>query len=337
MNTNKIDVHHHIFPPEYLAALKRMGSKQEGGGVPFPEWSVDKDIEMMDRFGIRTAIASIGSPGVWFGDAAAARDLARLCNEYFAGVVREHPTRFGVFACLPLPDVGSALAEAVYALDTLQCDGINLLASVADRFLGDPDFEELMQELNRRKTVVFVHPNVHSTSKKLGLEFPEALFEFIADTTRAVLNLALSGTLERYPDIRWIFSHAGGAIPALAWRWTMADHDPHFSQRVPKGVLTYLRRLYYDTAVSPSPHALKPVLDLAGPAQLAFGSDYPYLPPPLVAAEVEGLERLDVFDAATRPMMEETNALALFPRLAPASASALPKTSPTSTTRRISA
>ena len=320
MNTNKIDVHHHIFPPAYLAALQRMGTKQEGGGIPFPEWSVDRDIEMMDRFGIQTAIASIGSPGVWFGDAAAARDLARLCNEYYAGVVREYPDRFGAFACLPLPDVGSAVAEAVYALDTLQCDGINLLASVADRFLGDPDFEELMQELNRRKTVVFVHPNVHSTSKKLGLEFPEALFEFIADTTRAVLNLALSGTLERYPDIRWIFSHAGGSIPSLAWRWTLADHDPRFAPRVPKGILTYLRRLYYDTAVSPSPHALKPALDLAGPTQIVFGSDYPYLGPPLVAAEVEGLERLDIFDAVTRRAMEETNALELFPRLAAANA-----------------
>ena len=322
MNTNKIDTHHHIFPPGYLAAVKRTGSKLEAGGFPFPDWSIDKDLETMDRFGIQTAIASIGSPGVWFGDAAAARDLARLCNEYYAGVVREHPTRFGAFACLPLPDVGSAIAEAVYALDTLRCDGINLLASVADRFLGDPDFEELMQELNRRKAVVFVHPNVHSTSRKLGLEFPEAMFEFIADTTRAVLNLAMTGTLERYPDIRWIFSHAGGAIPSLSWRWTLADRDPHFAPRMPRGILTYLRRLYYDTAVSLSPHALKPVLDLAGPTQLVFGSDYPYLPSPMVAAEVEGLERLDIFDEVTRPMMEEANALALFPRLAAANTAA---------------
>lgn len=315
MNPNKIDVHHHIFPPAYLEVFKRMGMKQEGGGIAMPDWSVDRDLEMMDRFGIRTAIASIGSPGVWFGDAAAARDLARLCNEYYAGVVRDYPDRFGAFACLPLPDVGSAVAEAVYALDTLRCDGINLLASVADRFLGDPDFEELMQELNRRKTVVFVHPNVHSTSRKLGLEFPEAFFEFIADTTRAVLNLTLSGTLERYPDIRWIFSHAGGAIPALAWRWTLADHHPKFSKRVPQGILTYIRRLYYDTAVSPSPYALKPVLELAGSAQIVFGSDFPYLDGPVLSAEVETLDRLDVFDAASRAAMEETNALALFPRL----------------------
>ena len=318
MNPYKIDVHHHVFPPEYLAALKRLGSKQEGGGIPFPDWSVDMAIETMDRSGIQTAVASIGSPGVWFGDAAAARDLARLCNEYLVGLVKKYPGRFGSFATLPLPDTGAAIDEAVYALDTLRCDGINLLASVADRFLGDPEFEELMQELNRRKAVVFVHPNVHTTSRKLGLGFPEALFEFIADTTRAVLNLALSGTLERYPDIRWILSHAGGAVPFLAWRWTLADHDPHFGKRVPRGVLAYLRRLYYDTALSPSPYAMKPVMDLAGPTQIVFGSDYPYAAPNVVAAEVRELDGLDVFDAVTRPAMEETNALALFPRLASA-------------------
>jgi predicted TIM-barrel fold metal-dependent hydrolase len=318
MNANKIDVHHHIFPPAYLAALRRMGTKQEGGGIPFPDWSVDMAIEMMDRRGIQTAVASLAAPGVWFGDAAIARDLARLSNEYLAGLVREHPTRFGAFATLPLPDTGSAVVEAAYALDTLHCDGVILLASVADRFLGDPEFEELMQELNRRKAVVFVHPNVHSTSRKLGFDFPEALFEFIADTTRAVLNLVLSGTLERYPDIRWILSHAGGAVPFLAWRWTLADHDPRYVKRIPQGVMAYLRRLYYDTTLSPSPMAMKPVLDLAGPTQVVFGSDFPYAPPPVIAAEIEALEKLDVFDAVTRPAMEETNALLLFPRLAAA-------------------
>src|SRR5262245_8125891 len=317
MNPHKIDVHQHVFPPQYLAALKRMGVEEEGGGVAFPHWSTAEALETMDRFGIQAGVVSVSSPGVWFGAAAAARDLARLCNEYLAGLVREHPTRFGAMASLPLPDTGAAVAEAAYAFDTLGCDGVVLLASVADRFLGDPEFEELMAELNRRKAVVFVHPNLHSTSQKLGLEIPGTLFEFIADTTRAVLNLVLSGTLERYPDIRWILSHAGGAVPFLAWRWTLAEIIPATKEKVPQGgVLKYLRRLYYDTTLSPSAYALKPVLDLAGPSQIVFGSDFPYAPPPVVAAEVEGLERLDVFDAASRAAMEETNALARFPRLA---------------------
>lgn len=320
MNPNKIDVHQHVFPPKYLAALERMGVQEEAGGIDFPQWSPAAALETMDRFGIQAGVVSVSSPGVWFGDAAVARDLARMSNEYLASLVREHPTRFGAFASLPLPDTGAAVAEAAYAFDTLGCDGVVLLASVADRFLGDPDFEELMQELNRRKAVVFVHPNLHSTSQKLGLDIPGTLFEFIADTTRAVLNMVLSGTLERYPDIRWILSHAGGAVPFLAWRWTLAEIIPATKAKVSQGgVLKYLRRLYYDTTLSPSPYALKPVMDLAGPSQILFGSDFPYAPPPIVAAEVEALDRLDVFDAASRAAMEETNALALFPRLTSAS------------------
>jgi 6-methylsalicylate decarboxylase len=266
----------------------------------------------MDRSGIRAAVVSFGSPGVWFGDAGAARELARRCNEYLAGLVKHHPTRFGAFACLPLPDV----TEAAHALDALKCDGVNLLARVADRFLGDPGFEELMAELNRRKAVVFVRPNVHSTSRALGFKYPEATFEFIADTTRAVLNLALTGTLERYPDIRWILSHAGGAVPFLAWRFRMADYYPEFKHAIPQGIQTYLKRLYYDTALSPSPYAMKPAMDFAGPSQLVFGSDFPYASSSVVSMEVNDLEQLDVFDPASRRAMEAGNAAGLFRRWA---------------------
>jgi 6-methylsalicylate decarboxylase len=272
----RIDVHHHVFPPEYLATIDRLGlTEAGGGGVAFPDWSPGASVEMMDRHDIQTAIASIASPGVYFGDARFARDLARRCNDYSASVVHDYPGRFGFFASVPLPFTDDAIAEAAYALDTLKCDGLVLMGSVADRFLGDPEFEEFMQELDRRKTVVFIHPNVHSSSRQLGLKFPAAVFEFLADTTRAVLNLALGGTLHRYPNIRWILSHAGGAIPSHAWRWALADHSPIVSENVPKGVLTYIRHLYFDTALSPSRYAMRPVLDLAGPKQIVLTATSP--------------------------------------------------------------
>jgi hypothetical protein len=198
MVLSRIDTHHHLFPPKYLATIEQHSVKAEGGGIAFPEWSPAASLEIMDRYGIQTAILSVSSPGVYFGGAK----LARICNDYGAELVRNYPERFGYFASVPLPATGDAVAEAAYAYDTLNCDGIVLLGDVGDRFLGDPEFEELMQELNRRNAVVFVHPNVHSTSRQLGLKFPEALFEFLADTTRAVLNLTLSGTLERNPNIR---------------------------------------------------------------------------------------------------------------------------------------
>jgi predicted TIM-barrel fold metal-dependent hydrolase len=316
MTVSRIDTHHHAFPPEYLAAVARMGLKA-GGGIAFPNWSPAASIEMMDRAGIRAAVLSVASPGVYFGDAKQARELARRCNEYVAGLVRAYPGRFGAFASVPLPATGDAVAEAAYAFDELKCDGIVLMGDVGDRFLGDPEFDELMQELNRRNAVVFIHPNVHSSSQQLGLKFPAALFEFLADTTRAVLNLTLSGTLHRCPNIRWILSHAGGVVPAHAWRWALADRHPIVQKNAPKGVLAYLRELYFDTALSPSPYALRPVLDLAGPKHILFATDFPYVHDEILKFEMEEFNQLDVFDAATRRAVTETNALDLFPRLAP--------------------
>jgi predicted TIM-barrel fold metal-dependent hydrolase len=166
------------------------------------------------------------------------------------------------------------------------------------------------------KTVVFIHPNVHSSSRQLGLKFLAALFEFLADTTRAVLNLALGGTLHHYPNIRWILSHAGGAIPSHAWRWALADHSPIVSENAPKGVLTYIRQLYFDTALSPSRYAMRPVLDLAGPKHIVFGSDFPYVHGEVLDFEVEQFDQLDVFDEATKSLVAKQNALELFPRFA---------------------
>src|SRR5262245_32349088 len=201
MNPQRIDTHHHVFPPEYLKALDRLGLKEAGGGdIAFPDWSPETSIAMMDRYSIATAMVSISSPGVFFGDARLASELARMCNEYMAELAQKYPGRLGVLASVPLPDVKAAIAETAYALDELNCDGIALLGSVADKFLGDPQFDPLMQELNRRNAVVFIHPNVHSTSRQLGLKFPAALFEFLADSTRFTLILTLAGTLHRYTN-----------------------------------------------------------------------------------------------------------------------------------------
>jgi predicted TIM-barrel fold metal-dependent hydrolase len=322
MANRKIDVHHHVFPPEYNAALDRLGVKHEGGGMVFPSWSAETDIEVMDKTGIRAAIAELSSPGVWVGDGSTASYLARLFNEYMAGLIAQYPGRFGAFAAVPLPDTKAALEEAVYALDTLKLDGIGVQGSNGDRFLGDPGFAELWQELDRRKTVVHVHPNVHSTSQGMVPGVPEFFFEFIADTTRTVMSLLFSGTLERYPNIRWILSHAGGAVPYLAWRLAIGDQLPPLAKHVPQGVMHYLSRLYYDTTLSTSPFAMKATMELAGPSQILFGSDHPYAPPPLIATEVALLEKLDVFDADSRQKMEEGNALELFPRFAEPAAAA---------------
>jgi len=312
---HRIDVHHHILPSEYVNALAGVGVTNVGR-VSFPQWSPDATLAMMDRQGIATAITSFSAPGVYFGDRAFARDLARRCNDISARLMSDHPRRFGVFAVVPLPDVDAALREIEYALDTLHCDGIVLLASIGDQYLGDQEFDAVYAELHRRKTVVFIHPNVPPGYTVPKLTLPAPLVDFIFDTTRAVTNLIYSGTLERYPDISFILSHAGGAVPYLAWRISLfSNMQPGLGEKAPQGAIAYLKRLYYDTALSAVPYALRSLQELVDPSHILFGSDYPFAPEPITIASIKGISTYDGFDAQARAAIERNNALRLFPRL----------------------
>src|SRR5262245_13922757 len=310
----RIDVHHHILPPEYVQRVAAHGVSA-GGDIPFRHWDVESTLGFMDRCGIATAITSFAAPGVWFGDKAEARSLARRCNEIAARLVTDHPRRFGMFASLPLPDVDGALAEIAYAFDTLRSAGAVLLATVGDRFQGDPEWQQVYAELNRRKAVVFVHPAVHPSSLTLPLRVPGALVEFVFDTTRAVTNLIFTGTLERYPDMRIILSHAGGTVPFLAWRLQQGAQIPKLAAQAPQGAIAYLKRLYYDVAMSGNPYALSSLTQLVEPSHILFGSDHPYLPEPSVREVIDGVGQFQGFTPEIRTQIERDNALALFPRL----------------------
>ncbi|MGU3468452.1 amidohydrolase family protein [Methylobacterium sp. C33D] len=314
---NRIDVHHHLIPPTFAEAVKEKGLS-EVAGASLPHWTPEASIETMDVHGIATAILSLSTPGTFLtgGSEWEACDLARSCNEYAADLVSRHPGRFGSFAVLPMPFTEQACKEAEYALDVLKADGIVLLGSTDGHFLGDPRFGELMAELDRRAAVVFVHPNLHETSTQLGLQAPGFLVEFLCDTTRAATNLILSGTVERYPRIRWILAHAGGFLPYVAWRLSLANEIPHFALKAPKGVLHYVRSFYYDTALSPSPYAMAALRELVPAEHILFGSDYPFAPAIVTDMQTQALEGLSVLDEATKRGIDRAHALALFPRLA---------------------
>jgi 6-methylsalicylate decarboxylase len=308
----RIDIHQHFLPPFYIAALAERGIKL-GAELPFLEWDVQSALALMERNGIASAMVSISEPGIYFGDALAARDLARRCNEYAADLIRAYPSRFGAFAILPLPDVDAALRELEYALDTLHLDGVIVFSNSAGRYPGDPLFDELFSELQRRKAVVFIHPAVPAINHHLQLDLPPFLVEFVFDTTRAIVNLLFSGTLDRCPDIRFIAAHAGGTVPYLAYRIAMGQLV--LPAGASQGAITYLKQLYYDVALSASPFVLHALQQLVDASHILFGSDYPFAPELATDFVFRGLARHDGFDEAARAMIERENALALFPRV----------------------
>jgi len=314
---HRIDVHHHLIPPIYSSALRQLGMS-EVGGRELPEWSPELSLGVMDRHGIAMAVLSVSAPGVHFGDDAAARVLARRCNEYSAELVRTHPTRFGFFASVPLPDTDGALEEATYALETLEADGIVLLSSQSDgSYLGDPRFDDLLAELDSRDAVVFVHPAIPTVADHIAVDIPVFAMEFTFDTTRAAFNLAYTGALERYPNIRFILAHAGGTVPYLVARFDLIwFQDPELAERAPKGGLAYMRALFYDTALSANPHALRSLTELVGADHVLFGSDYPFAPELATEMQVSGLNAYDGYGHEDRGVVERGTAVALLATVA---------------------
>jgi predicted TIM-barrel fold metal-dependent hydrolase len=317
-NSQRIDVHHHFLPPQFMNDLVQRGRHWTGGPI-IPDWNVSKAREVMERNGIAAAVGSV-VPFTYWGDAEEAARWSRHCNEYMAKVVRDDAQHFGAFAALPLPDTQAAVREVEYALDTLKLDGVQLWSSYGGQYPGDPAFEELFQELNRRAAIVHLHPHTMPPGAEVPkLTIPHGIIEFVFDTTRAVTNLLYSGTLERYPNIRYIISHAGGTVPYMAQRITISTMLEVLHDQLPKGPAYYLQqlqRLYYDTALSTSEYVLAALRQFVPTTQVLFGSDYPLVAESVVKLEATDLEKSRVLDDTTRRAIDRDNALALFPRFA---------------------
>ena len=307
-----IDVHHHIVPPFYLT--ENRGPLARLGGQINPAWTnwePGKALDAMDEHDVATAVLSLSMPGVWFGDAEAARSTARRSNEYAAELAKSHPRRFGQFAVIPLPDPDGSMSEVEYALDVLKADGIGLLTSYDGKWLGDQTYSPVFEELNRRKCVVFVHPTVPGCCQTLIPGVTPLIAEVPQDTTRAIANLLFTGSFSRFSDIRFIFTHAGGTVPMVADR--MQQYGPKsFTEKGPHAVEDELKRLHYDiagTAFAPAIAALKALVPTT---QILFGSDNPFVPLGLTA---NGFEQLGL-SAADLQAIGRDNALALLPNLA---------------------
>lgn len=310
----RIDTHHHLLPPGYVEqARKYLATTIPAlAGVYAQPWSPAKSLEEMDRHGIATAVLSVSAPGIDFAGPRRAVQFARLCNDYAAGMKRDHRRRFGSFAVLPLPDVDASLREIEYAFDTLRADGIGLVTSYAGKWPGAPEFAPVFAELDRRKAIVYFHPTAPSCCVNTITEIQPAFLEFPYDSTRAIASLLYSGAFTRWPDIRWIFSHGGGALTAVHSRLVSESFRSPGDARFPHGAYAELRKLYYDTASVTNAPTFGALAALVPTSQILLGTDYPLGPPYAVTMrEFEGL----ALTPDVRRAIERENALRLMPQL----------------------
>ena len=318
-STDRIDVHTHFLPDFYVEALNSAGLSRLDGIVGLPKWSPEAALKLMDQLGVSIAILSISSPGVHFGDDAAARALARRVNEDGARLQKSHGGRFGQLASLPLPDIDGAVAEAIYALDTLRADGVILLTNHRGVYLGDPKLEPLYDELNSRRAVVLIHPTAPPApiGERLAAKYPLPILEYMFETTRAVTDLVVAGVMQRYPKIRFIVPHAGAALSVLINRVDMGLPlltPPGGSP--PPTMREAMKTLHFDLAGAPVPGLLRELLSVADPQKIHYGSDYPFTPGPVCDKLEQAIETTDLLDGSLRDEIWRNSALRLFPRLA---------------------
>jgi aminocarboxymuconate-semialdehyde decarboxylase len=319
--TPTIDIHHHAIPDFYWEASNEGGNA--AGGINPPPWSLDGAIAFLDEAGIDAAVPSISTPGVYFGDDAAARTLARRVNEYLADIKRNRPDRFGGFAAVPLPDVDGSLEAIEYAIDVLELDGVSVMTNAGGSYLGDSRFDPIFAELQRRGAVVFVHPTASPDPIAHTLGLPDALLDYPVDTSRAIAKLHYSNTLARTPDVKYVFVHGGGTIPYVASRFAIVDEMNVIPGAQERGAFAdALPRLYWDTASAFSDPVLHMLRSVTGLGNVMFGTDYPY---PRDAISIGGLRHLQntsEFDDVERRSVLGGSAARLIPRLTQAASTA---------------
>jgi predicted TIM-barrel fold metal-dependent hydrolase len=298
----RIDVHHH-FVPAFFAELI---AARRSGGRP-PRWTPAMSIEEMDKSGIATSILSLIQPATWFADdIPMSRKVARECNEYAAKLMSDHPGRFGQFATISPPDVEGSLKEIEYAFDTLKADGIQLMTSFGDKYLGDPSFAPVYEELNRRKAIIYVHPTTPDCCGRIVPGIPPSAIEYATDSTRTIAHVVFSGTAAKFPDIRWIFSHSGGTLPFLTGRFIRLANERKVADPMPA-----FRKFHYELAQGNTPGQIAALLKMVPIAQVLYGTDYPFRD----GAEVNAGIAAYGFSADDLRSIEREVAYRLIPRL----------------------
>lgn len=293
--TGLIDVHSHHYPDSYLDACRRPDSGftyytrrdgrfivlQDGAvglAVPQPLPPLEHRIEMMDAAGVDIQVLSVSAPNVFRFPATLRIPLTRDLNDEFSELAGSAGGRLRVFASLPLPAIDAALEELDRALALPDVVGVVVCSNIDRINLDDERFDPVWEELSRRGTTVFCHPTVACCTDGLREYAMSLAMGFMADTMYAVGRLAYAGTIDRFPGIRWVFTHLGGTIPFVLPRYdNYYKQFPECSEKIDRPPSEIMRDVYYDTVTMHAP-ALRCAIDTVGVDQLVFGSDYPHVP-----------------------------------------------------------
>ena len=316
MQCKKVDFHSHYLSPTYYEYLNRF-EDEKPDSFPTPKWSLEEHLALMDRFGVAFSLISVSSPNLSRADRETEKTMVHQINIEGKGYVDQYPDRLGLFAGLPLPHVEDAIEEAEFALDELNCDGFSLTTNYAGLYLGDPALDPLMRFLNDRNAVVAIHP-----TKPAGLpqgvneDVPIPAMEFLIDTTRTFTFMVMNNLFERFPQIRWIFPHAGAFVSFLSDR--MNGFAVLMKQDRPDLPLDFhgnMKHVYYDVAGFPLQKQLQALLKDVKIDNLLYGSDTPYTPDIACIALSGGLEDINWLNDGEKAKLFCGNAAALIPRL----------------------
>lgn len=316
-----VDVHTHIIIPEYVEVLRAHGAELEET-FPLPEWDAGRHIAFMDSADIRTAVLTMPAPQPYYGDAEESAECIRRVNEVSARVKQDYPGRFKFCAALPLPDVDAAIREVIYALDTLGADGVKLATNSRGQYLGDEALDPLMEVLNERHAVIIIHPHRPTPyPERIIATTPLAMYEYPAETTRAVVNMLARNVLVRYPNLKVVVPHCGSFLPlALPRMKSILPAMVAQGYMQPIDWEGNLSRLYFDLAGSPTLEVLRSLLAITTPDHILYGSDYPYLPDAVLKANLQRLKQMLAADeelAGYADMFLWKNAESLFVNPAP--------------------
>jgi len=295
----KWDLHHHIVPDFYVEEMKKMGISV--AGIKWPAWNAKASIKMMDRFHIEKAFVSLSAPGIFFENVEYSQNLNRRCNEYISSMLQEYPARFGGFGSVTLPDVPSALIEAEYALESLKLDGIALMSNVDGHYLGDTAYKPFYEEMNRRKAIIYVHPN--EVPGKVDHLFLNPLYLWQNDTTKAIIDFIHSGYHKQYPNIRWIFSHGGGIIAPLFP--TLIEALRKENPDIVEELNVWKNQVFLDTASKAFDDQIPYLLEFSDLQHVVFGGDIGWGNKMAVSELEKGYAALDVKYGLTEQQIED--------------------------------